>query len=290
LSRGEGDRIVDREPAGKPVAAGDAGAHRLLLRPCRAHRTGDLERQAQAVLEAAAVVVGALVRQRRDELVEEIAVRRVELDEIEAEPVGAPCGRDEIGGHLGDVLARHRPRRVPARVERHRRRGHGLPRPLVGLEGRAALPSHMHRGLASGVGQLDPDLGVAVSAAGLEDTRQGRLVGVRVEAEAAVRDAALRAHPRRLDHQEPGAGERELAQMHHVPIAGAAVDGAVLAHRRHGDAVGEREIAQRDRREELAWHGNPAETARNRVFRKSIVADANRQYAGSATLASETGW
>ena len=47
-------------------------------------RAEDLEREAQAVLERAAVFVGARVGQRRDEARQQIAVRAVQLQHVEA--------------------------------------------------------------------------------------------------------------------------------------------------------------------------------------------------------------
>jgi hypothetical protein len=58
-------------------------------RATRAHRVEHLEREARAVLEAAAVRVGAPVRQRREEARQQVAVRHVQLDQVEAGRVGA---------------------------------------------------------------------------------------------------------------------------------------------------------------------------------------------------------
>ena len=61
------DRVVGRDAAFDPVVRRDAHRHRQVLRPGRAHRAEHLERIAQAVRQRAAVLVGALVGQRRDE-------------------------------------------------------------------------------------------------------------------------------------------------------------------------------------------------------------------------------
>ena len=60
----------------------DRQAHeeRLFPRPVGAHALGHLDREAHAVLEAAAVLVGALVGLRVEELVDQEAVRAVDLD------------------------------------------------------------------------------------------------------------------------------------------------------------------------------------------------------------------
>ena len=101
---------------------------------------------------------------------------------------------------------------------------------------------------------LDAELGAA-HAAGLRDhARQRRLVVVAVEPEAAVGDAAVAFDMGRLDDHQRSAGIRQHAEMHQVPIVGAAVVGRILAHRRHDDAVGKFEAGQTIGREESTAH------------------------------------
>ena len=67
-------------------------------------------------------------------------------------------------------------------------------------------------------------------------------------------DAAVTLHMGRLDDDEAGAGIGEHAEMGDVPIAGAAVTGAVLAHRRDDDAVVELDAGELDGREQRCGH------------------------------------
>ncbi len=82
-------RIVDRPAIRAAVRRRDADEERLVRRPYRAHGVGDFEREAHAVFAAAAVAVGALVGDGREELVDEIAVRGVNFDDVESGLVGA---------------------------------------------------------------------------------------------------------------------------------------------------------------------------------------------------------
>ncbi len=90
---GEGDGIVDGPAALGPVRGGDAEPEGKALGPDVADGGDDLAQEAGAVLKAAAVVVGAGVDQRREELVDEIAVGAVNFDEFEAGLEGAAGGR-----------------------------------------------------------------------------------------------------------------------------------------------------------------------------------------------------
>ena len=79
----------------------------------------------------------------------------------------------------------------------------------------------------------------------IEHARQRRLVGVRVEPEAAVRDTPDALHRRGLHHHHARARDGELHQMLQMPVRGAAVGRRVLAHGRDDDAVGELDGADR---------------------------------------------
>ena len=114
-------------------------AHRLL------HRSHGLEPEARPVLEAAAVLVGALVVELGQELERQIAVRAVDVDDVEARTLGADCGVDIHLDQVLDVvfvgLAR-----VGARFE--------LRRDLTGAPGHGAT---LHAGrVGSAVPHLDP--------------------------------------------------------------------------------------------------------------------------------------
>src|SRR3546814_3193345 len=77
-------------------------------------------------------------------------------------------------------------------------------------------------------------------------------------AEVVMRDAPTRLDGRRLGDQQARSRERELAEMGEVPVRGATILGAVFAHRRDDDAVGQGKATERDRREELAGHDGPS--------------------------------
>ena len=76
-------RVVRLHAARRPVHGGDAHRERLGLRPLGADPGHDLQRVAHPVGERAAVLVGAPVGERRDERRQQIAVRQMQLEQVE---------------------------------------------------------------------------------------------------------------------------------------------------------------------------------------------------------------
>src|SRR6266702_2987984 len=146
---GEDDGVVEGEPAVMEVVTGDARAERDAPGHDRAHGARNLERKAHARLRRAAVVVAAPVGDRRDEAVQQIAVRRMQLDGVEADAYGALRRADEGLANARDVVTGHLARRLPAGREGNRRWRNRLPG--IGNAGAArvlALPRSLRRALA----------------------------------------------------------------------------------------------------------------------------------------------
>ena len=120
-------RLLRLEASRHPVVGRDAHVERLLARPDLAHGIEDLERVAHAVLERAAVVVLAPVGHRGDEARQQIPVRHVELEHVEAGLDGHPGRGHEGVAHRDHVLARHLPWHLVLRPVGDRRRRHHLP-------------------------------------------------------------------------------------------------------------------------------------------------------------------
>ena len=121
-------RFVGIPAAVGPVGSGDADKQRQTLRPHAANGIHHLEHQPDAIVEAAAVCIGALICQRRQKLMKQIAVRRMNLNEIEA-------GLKRPARSLAKALD-HRPN--SGFVERRR---HGVIRRKSDCAGRDRLPS-----------------------------------------------------------------------------------------------------------------------------------------------------
>ena len=185
-------RLLDVPAARRPVGRRYPDCHGPVARERRANRVEHFEREPHAVLEAAAVLVVAQIGQRRQKLVEEIAVRAVELHRVEAEAAGARSCRRERLADAPKAAAIERDRRMVGRTKRLWRRRDRLPAAgsVRWYLGRA-LPRDPRRGLAAGVRELDRDRDVGPAADAVERPRERRFGVVRPEAEIARRNPAL---------------------------------------------------------------------------------------------------
>src|SRR5262249_55735652 len=120
--------------------------------------------------------------------------------------------------------------------ERDRARRYRHPTTFLRRHRFAALPGARRARFASGMRDLD----AGHCATPLDDPRQPRhqRLLLRVpQAEAMRSDATDGGHMRRFGEDDAGAPHGTRAEMLDMPIIAEPVDGAVLAHRRHNDAV-----------------------------------------------------
>ena len=197
------------------------------------------------------------VGQRRQELVQQVAMRAMQFDEVEAGALGAAGRRHELADQGLDLRLVQRMRHLPARVEGDRRGRHDLatdPRPA--WSGPPPSQGRWFEALRPAWASWTPNLvpGCGHAAGGVERTLGGRLVVVRIEAEAAMRDAAVPLDVGHLDGHHAGAREREVGPVIEMPVARRAVVGRILAHRCDGDAIRELQRAEGDRCKQMRGH------------------------------------
>ena len=143
-----GDGIVELRALGMEIVGAEPHRQRVFFRPYRADRIERLAVEACTVLDAAAVLVGALIGERREEARAEVAVRIMHL-----EPSVAGLERAPGGFRVGlvqalDLVDRQLVYRidVPAAAIGDRRgRDAG---PAVGVVGRQLLPGAFRIGAA----------------------------------------------------------------------------------------------------------------------------------------------
>ena len=204
----------------------------------------DLAQDAGAVLKATAVLVGSGVDQRREELVDEVAMGSVDFDEFEAsfdaaasalcESVGDACDAFEcesfgLNGFRGEALGRG---------------GIDGPPAAIGDGDRIAViaPGSAGGGFEASVGELGSGYGT-VLAEKADDTREGLDVCVLPDAEVGGTDAALGDDSGGFGEDGARAPNGASAEVDEMPVVGKAVFARVLAHGGDGNAVTKRNIA-----------------------------------------------
>ena len=184
-----------------------------------------LEQQARAIVERAAVRVGPFVDARGEELLEEIAVARVNLHRVVAGLLEPACRGNEELLDLDDL--------------RHGERPHGITR--VGVRPRR-WPDRLHvehraAQQSAAVVQLPADER-AVALDRLDDGREPRNEAVVVAAKRVVMGTRGLRHDHRFGHDHAHAAARTLGVVELVALGRKAVGRAVVgAHRRHDHAI-----------------------------------------------------
>ncbi len=220
----------------------------------RAHALHHLDREAHAVEFAAAVLVVAHVGERREELVDQIAVRPMNIEHVEARLMGAPRRLAPALDHLRDFGARQHARRRVGVGRVDPARGDKLPGvPVVDLGARlercAAFPRPETPRLAARMPDLDPRHRVVLPDE-IDAALQAGNECVVPQAEIANGAAAAPLHLGGFHEHEAGAARRIAADIHQVPVGRETLHARILVHRRDHDAVFQGHVADRDRFEQ----------------------------------------
>src|ERR1044072_629289 len=166
-----------------------------------------------------AVSVVAAVGGRSGDRMGQIDVRPVEPYYDEADAQRAPGAVDVSVANRCDVFLGHLTRRGPVGAERYRGRTDRFPRILIGFQPQPAFPWARRRGLATGMGDLDAEFRGTDALAMRNDARERGLAIVRIDTDAAVRDAAAPLDIGHFDKDQPGPGIRQHPEMRHMPVA-----------------------------------------------------------------------
>jgi hypothetical protein len=215
----------------EPVGGADAEEQRHRVRDGAADEIDDLEGKPRAVLEAAAVFVGARVGDRGEEFVEEVAVRVVDLDGVEPGFQGALRGGDEGGFEVLDVGFGHGFGHGEACRVRDRAGGFDVIGPAVGgFAGGVARaePGGDGAGFAAGVAELDADV-LALRVGEFDDPAERFDLAVLPETAVFGGDAAFGLDGRGFHEGDAGATLDYPAKVGEVPVCQVAVPGGVLA-------------------------------------------------------------
>ena len=250
---GEPGALLEVPAAVDPVGAGDPDQQRRGVRQRRPHGVDGLEEEPDPVVERAAVVVVAVVGERREELVQQVAVGRVDLHGVEAGPhrpraasanavtTSAISSTDSASGSA----YRGRQRSTGADV--------GQPPSLSGTLPDSSAQGRYVDALRPACASWTP-IAAPCWCTKSHDPAPGRRLLVVPDAGVLRGDPTLGDDRRGLGEDEPEAARGPRAQVREVPVVGHSVGRAVQAHRRQPDPVADRQGAQGDGLEQLR-HG-----------------------------------
>ena len=206
-----------------PVGRRNSHHQRRRIRQCRTHRSNNFKTEPRTVFERTAVAIRAIIRQRRQEFVYQVAVRRVQLDHPEPCGKGAYCCVAKCIDHARDAASRHRLRLRIALRERDRTRCHHLrPTAMLGRDGTTAIPRTVRTRLSTGVRELNARYR-ALRFDEVRDALQHRNVCVIPNAQILRADAPFGDDGGGLGEHQRGTTHRELPQMHEMPIVRQAI-------------------------------------------------------------------
>ena len=167
----------------------------------------------------------------------QIAVRRVNLNHPEAGVTGATRGLREGRDDLLNAVARQRLRHGITIGERQRTRGHDVfPAPCLFGNRSVAFPRPVRAGFASGVRQLHAG-DAALRMNEPDDPRQRLDVIVLPDAKVLRTDAALGKNGSGFGHHQPRPTHGAAAQMDEMPVVRESITARgtrTSARRTHG--------------------------------------------------------
>ena len=236
-----------------PVGGAQAHEEGQVVGPDVPHGADDFEQQPGAVFEGAAVVVGARVRQRREELVQQVAVRGVDLHSVEPRDLRAAGGGGKGAHHAAQFVGAHHRRGGEEVVKAVLVRPDDLPAAQLGGHRAFAAPGGVGARFAPGVRELHPNVS-AVLVHEISDVTQRHDLAVVPQAQVLGADAALGRDGGGLGQNQSRPAERVLAEVHEVKFVGNAVGCRVGAHGRDDHPVGQFQAAKFKRRKQQ-WGG-----------------------------------
>src|SRR3954447_22725213 len=237
----------------------------------RPHRFGDLGDETHPVRFRAAILVGAVIGAFGQKLVDEVTMRAVQFQDVEAGFMGAPRrvapGLDQILHFVPLKRLRHRPLfTVGNRARRYRR-------PLVPIvdlrrsrQWPVALPWTPGARFSAGMTKLNSRSRVLLLDE-LDDAFQRLDGNIVPDAKVAPGAAAPPLDLGRLDHNEARATSRELSGIHQMPVRRKSLYRGVLMHGRHDYAIAQLNASDRQRRKQQHFgHGRFPRSASDRAW------------------------
>src|SRR6185437_6056583 len=193
--------------------------------------------------------------ERRQELVDQIAVRAVDLHHVKAGARRAAGGLAPFSGEIAHLVMRHGARRRRFLGVRHGARRHQFPAVpvkdlrLVAAQRLSALPGAAQPRLAAGMAELQAGhRAMRLDEGGAARQRRNKIVVP--QSGIADRAAAVARHFCGFHDDETGAALSVFAGVDEVPVGGKTLDRRILVHGRNDDAVLQADAPDLERRKQ----------------------------------------
>ena len=98
-----GDCVLDRQAARDPIGAGKTNPQRQFGRPLGAHRLHQLHQEARTAIQVATIQIIAMIGDGRQEGMAEVAMRGMNLGDLEADLPRHACCRGKLADDGGDL-------------------------------------------------------------------------------------------------------------------------------------------------------------------------------------------
>ncbi len=216
-----------------------------MIGPNLSNGFGNLQRQAHATRKVSAISIGPHIGQRREQLMQQKAVARIDVDDIEPGLMArlAAAAKAQVTFWISDS---HFTRYMPVLASKAaptarwfpttpRRAGH-----ILIVEGTFLVPGPALARLASGVRQLDSGHRTLGMGEGGNACKRRYLAVFHKPRSPWVR------RPR--DKNQSGTAQGKAGKVREMPVVGMTVPDGILAHGRHNDAEGKGHATQRERR------------------------------------------
>lgn len=235
----QGPALLDFRYLLKPVGSADPQEKRHVLGDRGPNALNDFQSQPHAVLEAATVLVGSLVGDRREKFMQKIAVGVVDLDHVKSGHNGTHSPAHKVRFELLDLAQGHLARLWEFVTEWDCTGAHNVVGPSIGVQVSGVAEAEERRNSArfsSGVGDLDTNL-LVLGVGELHMFRQAGDLGIEPDARIIGADTAAALDGGGLHDEQTGASRDDATNVTIVPWLLEPVDAGVLAERGDENAV-----------------------------------------------------
>ena len=239
---GDGDTVIRRVAALRPVVRREAHAHGQMRWPSGADGGEDFQRVAAAVFYSATVLVCADIRQWRQEAGEQVAVGAVQFQPVKTGVYGTMSSGDEFLLQQIHIRTTHRFGGLVLFAISHSTSRQQ--RPIAAGKGFVShLPAQLGGAFGAAMAELQADFGAALAVNKIGNPFKSQRLRIVPQAGTGGGDTAFGCRAGHFHHHQSRAAQGSGTQMDKVEVLHHAVHRAVGRHGGDDDAVFESGVA-----------------------------------------------